>query len=124
MGKHPLSKVASISICISSAKMKMVKLLSANRKELWIMSVAELLESAQFVVDAQGNRKAVMLDFALWSEVLQLLQQLEELEEEQEDVRAIREIEARLAAGQEQTYSHKEVWAEIDRLESEGALPD
>jgi hypothetical protein len=88
------------------------------------MSIVELLESAQFVVDAEGNKKAVMFDFGLWDELLQLLQQLEELEEEKEDAQAVREIEARLAVGQEPIYSHEEVWAELDRLESEGVLPD
>jgi hypothetical protein len=87
------------------------------------MSLTELLESAQFVVDAQGNKKAVMFDFALWPELLQLLQQLEELEEV-EDIKAVREIEARIAAGKEPVYSHEEVWAEIDKLESKGELPD
>jgi len=87
------------------------------------MSVVELLKSAQFVIDAEGNKKAVMFDFALWDELLQWLQELEDLEEA-EDIKAVREIEARIAAGEERVYSHEEVWAEIDRLESEGALPD
>ena len=45
------------------------------------MSVAELLEAAQFLVDANGNKKAVMLDFAIWEELLTLLEDLEDAEE-------------------------------------------
>lgn len=37
------------------------------------MSLAELVESVEFVVDAQGNRKAVVVDLAVWKEVLQIL---------------------------------------------------
>jgi len=37
------------------------------------MSVAELLRSAQFVVDAAGERKAVQLDLAVWEEIMTLL---------------------------------------------------
>jgi predicted DNA-binding protein len=44
--------------------------------------------------------------------------------EEDEDARAVQAIEARIASGQERTYSHEEVWAEIEALESEGVLPD
>lgn len=44
--------------------------------------------------------------------------------EEADDIRLVKAIEARLAAGQEPVYSHEEVWAEIDRLESKGELPD
>jgi predicted DNA-binding protein len=44
--------------------------------------------------------------------------------EEEEDVRAVQEIEKRIASGQERVYSHEEVWAEIEALESQGALPD
>ena len=47
-----------------------------------------------------------------------------DLMEEADDIRLVKAIEARLASGQEPTYSHQEVWAEIDRLESDGALPD
>jgi predicted DNA-binding protein len=44
--------------------------------------------------------------------------------EEAEDIQAIREIEARIASGEERLYSHQEVWDEIDALEAQGALPD
>jgi predicted DNA-binding protein len=44
--------------------------------------------------------------------------------EEADDIRFVKAIEARLEAGEEQIYSHEDVWAEIDALESKGALPD
>jgi len=45
------------------------------------MSVTELLQAAQFLVDADGNKKAVMLNFAIWEELLTLLEDLEDAEE-------------------------------------------
>ena len=51
------------------------------------MSVIELLDAAQFLVDASGNKKAVMLDFAVWEELLNLLENLEDAEE----IRRLRE---------------------------------
>ena len=53
-----------------------------------------------------------------------LEQYIDEAMEEAEDVRAVQEIEERIAAGQERVYSHEEVWAEIESLESQGAVPD
>jgi hypothetical protein len=32
-------------------------------------------------------------------------------------------LQSRIAAGQEPTYKHDDVWAEIERLEAQGALP-
>jgi predicted DNA-binding protein len=49
---------------------------------------------------------------------------LQELLEEIEDVREAIEIKARTASGEERTYSHDEVWAEIEELERKGELPD
>jgi hypothetical protein len=45
------------------------------------MSTADLLRSVQFLVDANGNKKAVVLDYPVWEE---LLTQLEDLEDAQE----------------------------------------
>jgi hypothetical protein len=39
------------------------------------MSVKALLQAAQFVVDAEGRKKAVMLDVAVWDELRELLAQ-------------------------------------------------
>lgn len=44
--------------------------------------------------------------------------------DEAEDVRAIQMIEKRIVEGRDRLYSHEEVWAEIDALETQGALPD
>ena len=45
------------------------------------MLITELLQSAQFVVDAGGNKKAVVLDYTIWEELLTLLEDLEDIEE-------------------------------------------
>jgi hypothetical protein len=45
------------------------------------MSIAELIKTAQFVVDSKGNRKAVQLDLAIWEELITLLEDLEDAEE-------------------------------------------
>jgi hypothetical protein len=45
------------------------------------MSVTELLQTVQFLVDANGKKKAVVFDLALWEELLALLEDLEDAEE-------------------------------------------
>lgn len=45
------------------------------------MSIHELLQAAQFVVDAKGNKKAVLFDYSLWEELLTLLEDLEDTQE-------------------------------------------
>jgi len=45
------------------------------------MTVTELLQTAQFLVDSNGNRKAVVLDYTIWDELLTLLEDLEDSEE-------------------------------------------
>ncbi len=52
-----------------------------------------------------------------------LSEYIEEALAEAEDVRVTDEIMARVKAG-ERTYSHEEVWSEIEALEGKGALPD
>jgi hypothetical protein len=51
------------------------------------VSIHELLQAAQFVVDAEGNKKAVVFDYSLWEELLTLLEDLEDTEE----IRQLRE---------------------------------
>ena len=51
------------------------------------MSVSEVLQQAQFLVDADGNRKAVVLDYSLWEDLLTLLEDLEDADE----IRRLRE---------------------------------
>lgn len=43
------------------------------------MSITELVESAQFVVDAEGNKQAVVLDLTAWEALLKLLDEFEDL---------------------------------------------
>jgi hypothetical protein len=47
----------------------------------------KLLETAQFVVDAQGNKKAVLLDYKLWEQLLSFLEDWLDAEE----IRRLRE---------------------------------
>jgi hypothetical protein len=54
-----------------------------------MMSVTEILQNIQFVVDAGGNKKAVLLDYSLWEELLTRLEDLEDAEE----IRRLREAE-------------------------------
>lgn len=51
------------------------------------MSTIEKLQTAEFVVDAQGNKRAVLLDYKVWEELLTLLEDLEDAEE----IRRLRE---------------------------------
>lgn len=44
------------------------------------MQVSKLIGQAQFVVDANGKRKAVQLDTALWEELIADLKDLEEID--------------------------------------------
>lgn len=37
------------------------------------MNALEMLQTAEFVVDAQGNKKTVLLDYKVWEELLTLL---------------------------------------------------
>ncbi|MBA2594673.1 MAG: hypothetical protein H0U97_21505 [Gammaproteobacteria bacterium] len=53
------------------------------------MSVTEILQNIQFVVDAGGDKKAVLLDYSLWEELLTQLEDLEDAEE----IRRLREAE-------------------------------
>jgi hypothetical protein len=45
------------------------------------MSIKELLESAEYLVDANGKKKAVVVDFEIWEELLTLLEDVEDSEE-------------------------------------------
>ena len=38
------------------------------------MSVTEILQNIQFVVDVGGDKKAVLLDYSLWEELLTQLE--------------------------------------------------
>jgi hypothetical protein len=45
------------------------------------MSVVELLRNVEFLVDANGNKKAVLLDYKVWEELLTELEGMEDAEE-------------------------------------------
>jgi len=51
------------------------------------MSAIEMLQTAEFVVDAHGNKRAVLLDYKVWDELLTLLEDWEDAEE----IRRLRE---------------------------------
>ena len=40
------------------------------------MSVAEILQNVRFVIDTDGTKKAVLLDYSLWKELLTQLENL------------------------------------------------
>lgn len=45
------------------------------------MSLVEIINSVEFLVDAEGNKKAAVLGWQLWEELLTLLEDLEDAEE-------------------------------------------
>ncbi|MFN8455652.1 MAG: hypothetical protein U0401_13465 [Anaerolineae bacterium] len=45
------------------------------------MSLAELLASVEFLVDADGKKKAAVVEWPMWEELLTLLEDLEDAEE-------------------------------------------
>lgn len=45
------------------------------------MNTTELLQNAQFLVDTNGNKTAVQIDYAAWEEVLTLLEDIEDADE-------------------------------------------
>lgn len=45
------------------------------------MSIHDLVRSAQFMVDADGTKKAVVLDMSVWEELLTLLDDLTDTDE-------------------------------------------
>lgn len=51
------------------------------------MGVVELLERVEYLVDPSGKKKAVVLDYAAWEQLLTLLEDLEDAEE----IRRLRE---------------------------------
>ena len=45
------------------------------------MTVTELLETAEFLIDNDGKRKKIVFDYAIWEELRELLEDLEDAEE-------------------------------------------
>ena len=45
------------------------------------MNATELLQNIQFVLDTDGNKTAVQIDYAAWEELLTLLEDMEDAKE-------------------------------------------
>ena len=45
------------------------------------MNTTELLDKVQFVLDSDGNKTAVLLDYAAWEELLTIMEDREDAEE-------------------------------------------
>jgi hypothetical protein len=45
------------------------------------MTIQDLLQSAEYLVDANGKKKAIVVDFKVWEELLELLEDIEDAEE-------------------------------------------
>ncbi len=45
------------------------------------MGVAELIQKSRFVVDSNGEKQSVLIDYAAWEYLLNLLEDLEDSEE-------------------------------------------
>ena len=41
------------------------------------MGVADLIQKFQFVVDSNGEKQSVLIDYAVWEELLNLLEDIE-----------------------------------------------
>ena len=54
-------------------------------------AIYELIGTAEFVVNAEGEKKAVMLDFSVWEDLLNLLEDIED-SAETESIRASGEV--------------------------------
>jgi cobalamin biosynthesis Co2+ chelatase CbiK len=50
------------------------------------MTLTDLITSAQFVIDDQGHKKAVLLDFTTWTEIVTVLESLSAAEGERKSV--------------------------------------
>ena len=82
------------------------------------------LSKGPVILTQRGRGTAVLMSMDRWKSLMRQVEELAEEREDAEDIRVADAIEARIARGEERTYSHEEVWAEIDALEAQGALPD
>lgn len=81
------------------------------------MTIADLLDSAQFVVDAEGNKKAVLLDFTVWQEFVAWVEELEDLTDTAAAAAAYEEYK------QDPTTARP--WTEVEaEMAAEGLLDD
>lgn len=84
--------------------------------QLVIKVPEELRRKAKAVAALRGETVSDVVRAALTEYIQDAL-------EDVEDIRATDEIVARIKAG-EPTYSHDEVWSEIEALEAKADLPD
>jgi predicted DNA-binding protein len=82
---------------------------TAMMVKLTIKIPEDLRRQAKAVAALRGETVSDVVRAALETYIVEAL-------EETDDTRAVREIEARLATGEERVYSHEEVWAEIEAL--------
>ena len=66
------------------------------------MQVSELKEKARTVIDSAGNKRAILLDYAVWSELIEELEDMEAIDEARQSgeeliplERALKELRAR-----------------------------
>ena len=86
------------------------------------MRVSELIEKAQFVTDSTGKKRAVLLDYALWEDLLEFLEGSEDgkSDDEQDDAwiteainRVCAEVDTSLdpaISAMQRTWLSKEDW--------------
>ena len=96
------------------------------------MSLLELLDSAQFVVDAAGQKKLAQLDIAVWQELRQRLAELTsqfpppetERQQARQVLRAAGLIQPRLPAEPIQPVSETELARAAHNLGQAGSLSE
>jgi len=82
-----------------------------------IVKVPEALRrQAQAVAKLRGETVSEVIRAALKDYVQEAL-------EDARDLRELQALETRIDAGLESLYDHDDVWAEIEALEAQGALP-
>lgn len=79
--------------------------------------VLAVLAEGQLPITDDGQVVAVLISVERWN---QLVNELEDLDHAVHFMKS----EARIAAGEDRWYPADEVWAELDELERQGALPD
>ena len=75
-----------------------------------------LRTQAQAVAKLRGETVSEVVRAALKDYVAESL-------EDAHDLREVMALNARIDAGQEPIFSHADVWAEIEALEAQGAIP-
>lgn len=90
--------------------------MTAQTVNLVVKLPPPLRTQAQAVAKLRGETVSDVVRLALKDYIAEAL-------EDARDNRELDALEARIAAGQEQVFSHADVWAEIEALEAQGAIP-